>query len=79
MKRGCEKWDGERCGVAKSSTSAPGFLPPEPASALPRCSIRPSCRSHGDYGNSICFTCSWVITERGNQIEILDEAAEAEV
>ena len=80
LKKGCEKWDGERCGVAKIlHERGPGLLPSEPASALPRCSIRPNCRWHGEYGDLICFTCSWVITERGNQIERVDEVgAEAQ-
>ena len=79
LKRGCEKWDGERCGVAKIlHQRGPELLPPEPASALPRCSIRPRCRWHGEYGDSICFTCSWVITERGNQLQALVEQVQAE-
>jgi hypothetical protein len=80
LKRGCEKWDGERCGVAKIlHERAPELLTQEPAAALPRCSIRASCRWHGEYGDSICFTCTWVITERGNQLEALVEQAQSEI
>jgi hypothetical protein len=65
MKRGCTKWDGERCGVAKIlHESGPGLLPPDDTAVLPNCSIRPSCRWHGEYGDQICHTCAWVITER---------------
>ncbi len=79
LKRGCEKWDGERCGVAKIlHERGPELLPPESAPALPRCSIRPDCRWYGEYGDSICFTCSWMITERGNRLETLVEQAQAE-
>ena len=79
LTRGCEKWDGERCGVAKIlHERGPDLLPPEPAAALPRCSIRPNCRWHGEYGDSICFTCSWVITEHGNRLEALVEQVQAE-
>jgi hypothetical protein len=67
LKSGCEKWDGERCGVAKIlHERGPELLPTEPAAELPLCSIRPQCRWHGEYGDSICLTCSWVITERGD-------------
>lgn len=67
---GCEKWDGERCGVAKIlDERGPELLPPNTASALPRCAIRPGCRWHGEHGDSICYTCSWVITEPANQEE----------
>jgi len=80
LKRGCEKWDGERCGVAKIlHQRAPELLPAEPDAALPRCSIRPACRWHGEYGDSICFTCSWVVTERGNRLEALIEQAATEL
>ncbi len=79
LKRGCEKWDGERCGVAKIlHERGPDLLPPEPATAPPRCSIRPNCRWYGEYGDCICFTCSWVITEHGNRLEALVEQAQAE-
>jgi hypothetical protein len=64
LKRGCEKWDGERCGVAKVlNERGPELLPPNDAATLPGCSIRQSCRWHGEYGDQICYTCSWVITE----------------
>ena len=67
LKSGCEKWDGERCGVAKIlHERGPQLVPAEPAAAPPRCSIRPQCRWHGEHGDSICFTCSWLITERDN-------------
>ena len=67
LKGGCEKWDGERCGVAKIlSERAPELLPQETAAGLPQCSIRPNCRWYLEYGNSICRTCTWVITERGS-------------
>jgi hypothetical protein len=70
LKRGCEKWDGERCGVAKVlHQRGPELLPPDEAAVLPRCSIRPRCRWHGEYGDPICATCSWVVTERGHQAE----------
>lgn len=79
LKRGCEKWDGQRCGVAKIlNERGPGLLPPAPADALPRCSIRANCRWHGEYGDAICFTCSWVITERGNRLEALVERVQSE-
>ncbi len=68
LKRGCEKWDGERCGVAKIlSERGPELLPPDTASELPRCSIRPACRWHGEHGDSICYTCSWVVTEPASE------------
>ena len=70
LKRGCEKWDGERCGVAKIlHERGPELLPPDDAARLPRCAIRPDCRWHGEYGDPICYTCSWVITERPDQAE----------
>jgi len=79
LKRGCEKWDGERCGVAKVlHERGPELLANEPATALPRCSIRPGCRWHGEYGDSICAICPWVITERGNRLEALVEQAKTE-
>ncbi|MGC2776031.1 MAG: hypothetical protein WA418_10400 [Bradyrhizobium sp.] len=79
LKRGCEKWDGERCGVAKIlQERGPDLLPREPAAALPHCSIRQDCRWHGEYGDVICFACSWVITERGNRLEATVEQAQAE-
>lgn len=74
LKRGCEKWDGERCGVARIlHERAPHLLPPEPDAALPHCSIRANCRWHGEYGGSICSACSWVITERGDRLAALGE------
>jgi hypothetical protein len=80
LKRGCEKWDGERCGVAKIlHERGPDLLAAESAETLPRCSIRANCRWHGEYGDSICFTCSWVITERGNRLEALVEQAQSEI
>lgn len=80
LKRGCEKWDGERCGVANIlHERGPELLHAERTAALPRCSIRPDCRWHGEYGDSICFTCSWVITERGNRLEALVEQAQAKI
>jgi hypothetical protein len=70
LKRGCEKWDGERCGVAKVlHERGPDLLPPDDAAMLPRCAIRPDCRWHGEYGDQICYTCAWVITERPDQAE----------
>jgi hypothetical protein len=79
LKRGCEKWDGDRCGVAKIlNEQGPHLLAPEPAPTLPRCSIRPNCRWHGEHGDVICSTCSWVVTERGNQLEERVEQAQAE-
>lgn len=65
LKRGCEKWDGERCGVAKVLTErAPELLPPNTGPTVPRCSIRSDCRWHGEYGDAVCYVCSWVITEQ---------------
>jgi hypothetical protein len=79
LKRGCEKWDGERCGVAKIlHERGPELLPPDNASALPRCSIRANCRWHGEYGDPICYTCSWVVTEPANQAEARVERVQAE-
>jgi hypothetical protein len=70
LKRGCEKWDGERCGVARIlHQRGPELLPPDDAARLPRCAIRPDCRWHGEYGDPICYTCSWVITERPDRAE----------
>lgn len=79
LTRGCEKWDGERCGVAKIlHERGPELFPPEPEAGLPRCSIRPDCRWHGEYGDSICFACSWVVTESSNSLEALVDRAQAE-
>ena len=80
LKRGCEKWDGERCGVAKIlHERAPELLRGLPNDALPQCSIRPGCRWHREYGDSICSACSWVITERGDRLETLIEQAQTEL
>lgn len=80
LKRGCEKWDGERCGVAKIlHERGPELLPQDPAQALPRCSVRASCRWHREYSDSICSTCSWVITERGNRTAALVKRASSEI
>ena len=69
-KHGCEKWGGERCGAAKVlHERGPDLLPPDDAAMLPRCAIRPDCRWHGEYRDQICYTCSWVITERPYQAE----------
>jgi hypothetical protein len=71
LKPGCEKWTGSGCGVAEILNANASGLPASAAQqSLPRCSIRSECRWHGEYGNSICFACSWVITERGASAEL---------
>ncbi|WP_315812362.1 hypothetical protein [Bradyrhizobium sp. SZCCHNR2028] len=70
LARGCGKWDGKRCGVAKIlNEHGLELLPNERTVALPRCSIRANCRWHGDYGDAICAICAWVVTESGNRLE----------
>lgn len=79
LKRGCEKWTGNGCGVAAILNANAGLLASSSRRPLPRCSIRSQCRWHGEYGDSICFACSWVITERGGGAEPEETTAAADI
>lgn len=70
LERGCEKWDGHRCGVARVlRQEAPARMDPPASATPPACAIRPACRWHREHGDAICFACEWVVTERQNKGE----------
>lgn len=62
----CAQWTGSECGVIKRVLR--DIAPEAGSTPLPRCSLRPICRWHGQEGAHACAACSFVVTDRREPI-----------
>ncbi|MGQ0565280.1 MAG: hypothetical protein ACT4OK_09440 [Gemmobacter sp.] len=60
LEGGCKQWTGHACGVVARVLAE---IAPPPASALPPCLIRATCRWYDERGAAACAVCDQVVTD----------------